>query len=186
MLSNSLADIVQYVSQVLEIARSVTNQTSNDTAKELFIKRLNESDMYFVDKPIPANESDENAHVLCSSVDGAKKYCPNRWKAMQNWFAEARKVKKNEILKYISYKQQQLCSPSSPFSSSFACITSILYRFSSPYHLFPLLSAPSYSLPTIPLLCFNSSFTVLRALFHLDCLDYVCDVFVFNLDHFLD
>lgn len=131
MLSNSLADIVQYVSQVLEIARSVTNQTSNDTAKELFIKRLNESDMYFVDKPIPANESDENAHVLCSSVDGAKKYCPNRWKAMQNWFAEARKVKKNEILKYISYKQQQLCSPSSPFSSSFACITSILYRFSS-------------------------------------------------------
>lgn len=97
MLSNSLADIVQYVSQVLEIARSVTNQTSNDTAKELFIKRLNESDMYFVDKPIPANESDENAHVLCSSVEGAKKYCPNRWKAMQNWFAEARKVKKWNI-----------------------------------------------------------------------------------------
>lgn len=78
--------------EVLEIARSVTNQTSNDTAKELFIKRLNESDMYFTDKPIPANESDENAHVLCSSVEGAKKYCPNRWKAMQNWFAEARRV----------------------------------------------------------------------------------------------
>ena len=82
--------------QVLEIARSVTNQTSNETAKELFIKRLNESDMYFADKPIPANESDANASVLCSSVEGAKKYCPNRWKAMQNWFAEARKVS-NEI-----------------------------------------------------------------------------------------
>ncbi len=78
--------------QVLDIARSVTNQTSNDTAKEHFIKRLNESDMYFADKPIPANESDENASRLCSSVEGAMKYCPKRWEAMQNWFTEARRV----------------------------------------------------------------------------------------------
>ena len=91
---------MQYVFQVLEIARSVTNQTSNETAKELFIKRLNESDMYFADKPIPANESNANAHVLCSSVEGAKKYCPNRWRAMQNWFAEAKKVN-SEITKYM-------------------------------------------------------------------------------------
>ncbi|KAL9953420.1 hypothetical protein ACROYT_G040839 [Oculina patagonica] len=78
--------------EVLEIARSVTKQTSNDTAKELFIKRLNESDMYFTDKPIPANESDKNAHILCSSEEGAKKYCPKRWEAMHNWFTEARRV----------------------------------------------------------------------------------------------
>ncbi|KAL9986413.1 hypothetical protein ACROYT_G000558 [Oculina patagonica] len=78
--------------EVLEIARSVTNQTSNDTAKEHFIKRLNESDMYFADKPIPAKESDENAYRLCSSVEGAMKYCPKRWEAMQNWFTEAKRV----------------------------------------------------------------------------------------------
>lgn len=78
--------------QVLEIARGVTNQTSNDTAKEHFIQRLNESDMYFSNKPIPANESDEKAHLLCSSVEGAMKYCPKRWEAMQNWFTEARRV----------------------------------------------------------------------------------------------
>lgn len=78
--------------QVLEIARGVTNQTSNDSAKEHFIKRLNESDMYFSDKPIPANESDKKAHLLCSSVEGAMKYCPKRWEAMQNWFTEARRV----------------------------------------------------------------------------------------------
>ena len=82
--------------QVLEIARSVTKQTDDDTAKELFIKRLNESDMHFTDKPIPANESNENAHILCSSVEGAMKYCPKRWEAMQNWFAEARRVNNNE------------------------------------------------------------------------------------------
>ena len=78
--------------QVLQIARSVTKQASNDTAKDLFIKRLNESDMYFTDKPIPANESDQNAHILCSSVEGAMKYCPKRWEAMQKWFTEARRV----------------------------------------------------------------------------------------------
>ncbi|KAJ7390544.1 hypothetical protein OS493_024581 [Desmophyllum pertusum] len=87
--------------EVLEIARSVTKQTNNDTAKELFIKRLNESDMYFTDKPFHANESDDNAHKLCSSVEGAKKYCPKRWEAMQNWFAEARRVN-NQIVITVS------------------------------------------------------------------------------------
>ena len=70
----------------------MTKEADNDTAKELFIKRLNNSDMYFAEKPIPANESDENAHKLCSSVEGAREYCPVRWEAMQNWFAEARRV----------------------------------------------------------------------------------------------
>lgn len=131
-----LLTLCNTVFQVLEIARSVTNQTNNETAKELFIKRLNESDMYFADKPIPANESDANASALCSSVEGAKKYCPNRWKAMQNWFAEARKVS-NEIFKYML----KLDSPSSPFFL-FLCL-----HFSIFYHILDLLMLPqgSYS-----------------------------------------
>ena len=39
----------------------MTNETNNDTAKELFIKRLNESDMYFVIKDIPKNETNKVA-----------------------------------------------------------------------------------------------------------------------------
>ena len=72
----------------------MTKESDNTTAKDLFIKRLNESDMYFTgDEPIPKNESDEKAHIRCSSVEGAKKYCPKRWAAMQRWFSEAREVK---------------------------------------------------------------------------------------------
>lgn len=128
MLIDSFADVVQYVFQVLEIARSVTNQTSNGTAKELFIKRLNESDMYFADKPIPENESNANAHVLCSSVEGAKKYCPNRWRAMQNWFAESKKVN-NEITKYMLQLVSLLPHPPPPLFL-FLCLTSsILFVF---------------------------------------------------------
>lgn len=136
MLIDSFADVVQYVFQVLEIARSVTNQTSNGTAKELFIKRLNESDMYFVDKPIPENESNANAHVLCSSVEGAKKYCPNRWRAMQNWFAESKKVN-NEITKYMLQLVSLLPHPPPPpFSLPLPHLFYSL-RFSVPCRLSP-------------------------------------------------
>ena len=55
--------------------------------------RLNDSNNYFNDKAFPDNESDNDAHERCSSIDGAKKYCPERWKALQNWFKEARMVR---------------------------------------------------------------------------------------------
>lgn len=49
--------------------------------------------MFFNKEPFPANESDENAHNLCTSVEEAKKYCPKRWETMEKWFAEARRVR---------------------------------------------------------------------------------------------
>ena len=82
-----------YRQQVLEVARVVTKEVNdNDTAKEKFIQRMNHSDMYFIQEEIPKNESDENAHVVCGDIEGAKTYCPTRWKALQNWFKEAQKV----------------------------------------------------------------------------------------------
>lgn len=78
--------------QVLEVARLVTLERNNDTAKEQFIKRMNHSDMYFIEEDIPKNESDKNAHIVCGDVEGAKKYCPTRWRALQNWFDEAHMV----------------------------------------------------------------------------------------------
>ena len=78
----------------------MTGKSDNDTAKDLFIKKLNESDMFFNEEPFPANESDKNAHDLCSSVEGAMKYCPKRWETMQKWFAEARRVKETTIYNY--------------------------------------------------------------------------------------
>ena len=90
----------------------MTRETDNDTAKEQFIKRMNHSDMYFIEEEIPKNESDENAHVLCGDVEGAKKYCPTRWRALQNWFDEAQMVsKENQIITLdylvIALQQQQ-------------------------------------------------------------------------------
>lgn len=58
-----------------------------------FKKKLNASDNYFNDKAFPDNESDTKAHERCSSIEKAKKYCPERWKALQSWFREARMVR---------------------------------------------------------------------------------------------
>ncbi|KXJ22621.1 uncharacterized protein LOC110251997 [Exaiptasia diaphana] len=77
--------------KVVEIAKQITKIQKNDSAVVEFRKLLNSSDSYFND-PIPRNESDENAHRLCSDLKGAQKYCPQRWKAMQMWFKEARRV----------------------------------------------------------------------------------------------
>ena len=81
-----------FISQILEVAREVTGEASNETAVKKFRENLNSSANYFNSEPIPKNESDEEAHKKCSDIEGAKKYCPKRWAAIQLWFSESRKV----------------------------------------------------------------------------------------------
>jgi len=77
---------------VVAVAKEVTGESDNDTAVTKFREKLNSSDSYFNAAPIPKNESDKEAHRKCSDIDGAKKYCPTRWAAIQLWFSESRKV----------------------------------------------------------------------------------------------
>ena len=80
------------------MARNVTQEDDTQKAKEQFIKILNRSDMFYNKQDIPKNESSAAAHKLCSSIHGAKTFCPVRWNAMQNWFAHAREVSSKKIL----------------------------------------------------------------------------------------
>ena len=64
----------------------------SDQAVALFRQKLNSTDSFFNDAPIPKNETDEEAHKRCSNLMGAETYCPKRWAAMQLWFREARRV----------------------------------------------------------------------------------------------
>jgi len=77
---------------VVEVARQVTGEPDNQTAVAKFRAKLNSSESYFNTEPIPKNESDEEAHKKCSDIEGAKKYCPKRWAALELWMAESRKV----------------------------------------------------------------------------------------------
>ena len=78
--------------KIVAVAREVTGESNNDTAVMKFRKKLNSSESYFNAEPIPKNESDKEAHRKCRDIEGAKKYCPNRWAALELWFAESRKV----------------------------------------------------------------------------------------------
>ena len=79
------------------MARNVTQEDDTLKAKDEFIKILNRSEMFYNKRDIPKNESSPAAHKLCSSVPGAKIFCPVRWNAMQNWFAHAREVSSKQI-----------------------------------------------------------------------------------------
>ena len=79
-------------SQAVEAAKSDTGEANETEAIKQFRNKLDSSDNYFNDEAFPENESDSKAHALCSSIDGAKKHCPMRWKALQSWFKEARMV----------------------------------------------------------------------------------------------
>jgi len=76
----------------VEVARQVTGEPDNQTAVAKFRAKLNSSESYFNTEPIPKNESDEEAHKKCSDIEGAKKYCPKRWAALELWMAESRKA----------------------------------------------------------------------------------------------
>ena len=77
----------------MEAAKNVTGKSNETEAIREFRELLDSPDNYFNKVPFPPNESDAQAHARCSSIEGAKKYCPMRWKAIQGWFNEARMVK---------------------------------------------------------------------------------------------
>ena len=93
----------------MEAAKGDTGETNETEAIKQFRQKLDSSDNYFNDEAFPANESDSNAHTLCSSIDAAKKHCPTRWKAIQSWFKEARMVNIYHVL-YISFPFSKLVS----------------------------------------------------------------------------
>ena len=79
--------------KIVAAAKEVTGISDNETEAVIkFKQKLNSSEMYYNTQPIPKNESDEEAHKKCRDIEGAKKYCPKRWEALQLWIADSRKV----------------------------------------------------------------------------------------------
>ena len=81
----------------MKAAKSVTGKENETEAIREFRSKLDSPDNYFNKDPFPDNESDAHAHARCSTIEGAKKYCPMRWKALQEWFKESRTVKAETV-----------------------------------------------------------------------------------------
>lgn len=84
------------------MAKQVTGDQNETEAVKKFKKILSSPDNFYNKEDFPANESDEQAHRRCRSVEGAKKYCPVRWKALQSWFRDARIVRSFIFLSHFT------------------------------------------------------------------------------------
>ena len=79
--------------KIVDAAREVTKVSDNDTEAVMKFKQiLNSSEMYYNTQPFSKNESVKEADKKRSTIEGAKKYCPKRWEALQLWIADSRKV----------------------------------------------------------------------------------------------
>ncbi|XP_031564576.1 uncharacterized protein LOC116299978 [Actinia tenebrosa] len=78
--------------QAVTVAKQVTGINDTKMAVSQFRAKLKSQSMYFNDAPLPKNESGPDAYVKCSSVEGAKKHCPVRWRTLQKWFKSSREI----------------------------------------------------------------------------------------------
>ena len=93
--------------QAVDVAKEVTGVKSETEAIEKFREILKDrKKSYFNAEKIPLNESDENAHRMCSSVEGAMKYCPKRWEALEKWYDSAREVR---LIQQLITKSENTC-----------------------------------------------------------------------------
>ena len=103
----------------MQAAKSFTGNNSESEAIALFKEELNASSNFFNNESFPENESDKMAHRLCSNAKAAKKYCPKRWAALQEWFKEARTVGTSvwcrPFVRYPSSRIQKLEKVTSQF-----------------------------------------------------------------------
>ena len=76
-------------------AKSATEIDNKTEAIKEFRKQLDAPSNYFNNASFPANETGEDAHVRCSTIEKAKKNCPKRWSVLEKWFTEARAVSTN-------------------------------------------------------------------------------------------
>lgn len=77
--------------QAVEIARQITNKSESEVVAE-FKEDLNSAKHYFNTSVIPDNENDEEGGRRCFDMASAKKNCPVRYKAMQDWFEYVNRV----------------------------------------------------------------------------------------------
>ena len=78
--------------QAVDFAKETTGKANEADAIKTFRELINSQKMFFNHETFPTNESNEIAFEKCSSVAGARLFCPNRWEAMEKWIESATKV----------------------------------------------------------------------------------------------
>lgn len=87
----------QLYEEAVDIAKRYTGEKVNTTAISNFKLALQHANMSFNIEAFPTNESDEKAFRLCVDDKSARAYCPERWRAMQDWIANTKNTMNKNI-----------------------------------------------------------------------------------------
>ena len=86
-----------FYSEAVNIALNYTEKSENGSHLEAFKQMLQQQSNYFNNAPFPGNESDDEAYIKCSNSTAAKMFCPERFKAFQNWTTFVRGEQLNQV-----------------------------------------------------------------------------------------
>lgn len=69
----------------MRIAKLYTNEQNETKAMSSLLKKTQEPDQWHGAIQFPQIESNETAYRRCTDNKSAKRFCPIRWRSMENW-----------------------------------------------------------------------------------------------------
>jgi len=106
--------------QAKELAKRYTEVEDENTAVFRFKEVLRSRDMFFNDAAFPANESGEEAFMKCADEQGARVFCPTRWRALQKWINSTK-----HVASFLKPKLDPLFYDSAPKKTTPSCGISV-------------------------------------------------------------
>ena len=99
--------MVFFSSKVKNLAKQYTGIKDESRAVVKFREVLKSRDMFFNRDSFPINESGDEAYMKCTDTEGARAFCPMRWKALQKWINYTKHVCKT-LVNFYSHRYSRI------------------------------------------------------------------------------
>lgn len=96
-----------FSSKVKNLAKQYTGIKDEGRAVVKFREVLKSRDMFFNRDSFPINESGDEAYMKCTDTEGARAFCPMRWKALQKWINYTKHVCKT-LVNFYSHRYSRI------------------------------------------------------------------------------
>ena len=96
-----------FSSKVKNLAKQYTGIKDEGRAVVKFREVLKSRDMFFNRDSFPINESGDEAYMKCTDSEGARAFCPMRWKALQKWINYTKHVCKT-LVNFYSHRYSRI------------------------------------------------------------------------------
>lgn len=173
----------------MDLAKEYWGINDDTRARDLFISEIKRRERYFNMLPFPSEESNENAFIKCFDADSAKKHCPQRWKAMQDWIKSTQKVTKLDFVAVLSFTSAEV---SYSHRDRDLQMQQLIHGRRGLAHYFMNCQRVEFGVCFTKVFCFSLAFllSVIRKVFILLCTSFLLSLllslfFTFNINFIL-